>query len=94
MPRRKHDKRVYELAKRGAEVQFRDLLHEAKILVDLFPHLHDAFDKDELPISFIIRKGAGAGTKTGRRGPMSAAARAKISAAQKRRWAKQRAGKK
>src|SRR6266436_8632851 len=98
MPRRKHAARVYELAKRGAEVQFRDLLHEAKLLIDLFPHLRDAFHKDELPIKFIVARGSGTLTKrTGRRlRRMSTAARRAISLRMKKYWAARRkeAGKK
>jgi hypothetical protein len=81
---------MYELAKRGAEVQLRELLHEAKLLIGLFPHLRDSVDQDELPINFIMARGSGAVTKTTRRRRrrMSSEARAKISAAQKARWAK------
>jgi len=81
---------LYELAKRGAEVQFQELLHEARLLVDLFPHLRYSVDQDELPLNFIMARGSGAVTKTTRRRRrrMSAEARAKISAAQKARWAK------
>jgi hypothetical protein len=57
-PTRKTD--LYELAKRGAEVQLRELLHEAKLLVDLFPHLRDSFDRDELPLTFIMARSSGA----------------------------------
>ena len=95
MPKRMTNIHLYELAKRGAEVQLRELLHEAKLLIGLFPHLRDAVDrKDELPLSFIMARGSGAATKTARRRRrrMSAEARAKISAAQKARWAKQKAG--
>ena len=56
MPKRTRDAHFYELAKRGAEAQLRDLLHEAKLLVGLFPDLRDAFDKDELSLSFIVAK--------------------------------------
>jgi hypothetical protein len=59
MPRRKRDAHLFELAKRGAEVQLRELVQEAKYLIDLFPHLRDSYDGDELPVSFIIRRGAG-----------------------------------
>jgi len=85
---------LYELAKRGAEVQLRELLHEAKLLIGLFPHLRDTVDQDELPLNFIMARGSGAVTKTTRRRRrrMSAEARARISAAQKARWAKQKAG--
>jgi hypothetical protein len=94
VPKRMRDTHMYELAKRGAEVQLRELLHEAKLLIGLFPHLRDSVDQDELPINFIMARGSGAVTKKTRRRRrrMSAAARAKISAAQKARWAKQKAG--
>jgi hypothetical protein len=58
---------LYELAKRGAEVQLRELLHEAKLLVDLFPHLRDSFDNDELPLNFIMARGSGALRRTTKR---------------------------
>ncbi len=57
MPRPKRDAQLYDLAKRGAEARLHDLVHEAKILLDLFPHLRDSFDKDELPVTFILRTG-------------------------------------
>ena len=93
----KHSSHIVELAKRGAEVRLRELMGEAKNLIELFPHLRDSFDKDELPLPFILAKGAGRArriTPTRRRRRMSAAARAKIAAAQKKRWAKIKAEKK
>ena len=98
MPR--HSSQILDLAKRGAEARLQDLIHEAKMLMDLFPHLQDSFDKDELPISFIMAKGSGRLTKKpaegrkGRRG-MSAAARKAVSQRMKKYWAARRkAGKK
>ena len=89
----KHSTSILELASRGAKARLRDLAFEAKNLIELFPHLHDSFDKDELPVSFIIKSaGRPAVQRTRKRRKMSAAARAKISAAQKARWAKQKAG--
>lgn len=91
MPKRTQDTHLYELAKRGAEVQFRELLHEAKLLIGLFPHLRDSFDKDELPLNFIMAKGSGAVTrKRRRRRRMSAAARKAISARMKKYWVARR----
>jgi hypothetical protein len=55
----KQPPRILELAKRGAEARFQDLIHEAKLLVELFPHLRDSFDPDELPVSFIVARGSG-----------------------------------
>ena len=92
MPKRTHNAHLYELAKRGAEVQFRELLHEAKLLLRLFPHLRDSFDKDELPLELIMARASGALTnKTGRRRRrMSAAARKAVSARMKKYWAARR----
>jgi hypothetical protein len=59
MPRPTRNAHLYELAKRGAEVRLRELIQEAKNVIDLFPHLRDAYDRDELPVSFIIRRDAG-----------------------------------
>lgn len=91
--------RILELAKRGAEVQLRDLVQEIKYLVDLFPHLRDSFDKDELPLRFMMARDAGVATKTTANGPrrrrrMSAAARKAVSARMKKYWQAQRKGKK
>ena len=54
---RKRTRPILELARRGAEAR-RELLHELRLLLLAFPHLRDAFDKDGLPISFIIAKGS------------------------------------
>jgi hypothetical protein len=93
MPRRKRDAHLYELAKRGAEVRLRELVQEAKNVIDLFPHLRDSYDRDELPVSFIIRRDAGPVTRASaaqRPRGLSAAARKAVSTRMKRYWAKRR----
>jgi hypothetical protein len=55
----KQASRVLELTKRGATVQFRALVDELTLLIDLFPHLRDSYDPDELPVSFILKRDAG-----------------------------------
>ena len=55
----KRSSHILGLAKKGAEARFRELLNEAKTLIQLFPDLRDSFDADELPISFIVAKGSG-----------------------------------
>jgi hypothetical protein len=88
-----HPPHILELAKRGAAARLQDLVHEARLLLELFPHLRDAFDKDELPISFIVAKGSGQLTKrTGvqRRRPMSAAARKAVGERMRKYWAAKR----
>ena len=95
MPRR--NAHLYEFAKRGAEARFRDVVDELKKLVELFPHLRDGFDPDELPIRFILANGARRAANRAQRKParrrrrMSAEAREKIRQAQLKRWARQRA---
>ena len=91
----KHSSHILELARRGADARFRELLDELKMLTVTFPHLRDSFDRDELPVNFILRRGrdkAQAGGAPRKRRRLSAKARAAISAAQKARWAKQKAG--
>jgi hypothetical protein len=61
----KQSPRLLELARREAEARFQDLVHEARLLVELFPHLRDSYDPDELPVSFIVAKGSGQLKKKG-----------------------------
>jgi hypothetical protein len=49
---------VLEMTKRGASVQFRALVNELTLLIELFPHLRDSYDADELPVSFILKRDA------------------------------------
>jgi hypothetical protein len=59
-----------------------------------FPDLHDAFDADELPVSFIVRRDARrARAKAVRRQkPMSAAAKRAVSQRMKKYWTDRRTG--
>lgn len=86
MAKQKHDAHFYELAKRGAEARLRDIVDEAKLLIDLFPHLSDSFDPDELPVSFILAKGRdrAEGRASGARKPWTAAQRQSVSAPMKK----------
>jgi hypothetical protein len=97
MPRRRQDAHVFELARRGAEVRLRELVQEAKNLIGLFPHLRDSFDRDELPLSFIIRRDAGpvtrASAERSRRRKMSVAARKAVSLRMTKYWAARRKAK-
>jgi len=63
-----------EYVRRGAEVRFRELLHELGKLTAAFPHLQDTIDEDELPIRFVLAHGA---PKTTRRRRPAAAGRKK-----------------
>jgi hypothetical protein len=93
VPSRKQNTHLFQLAKRGAEARLEDLVHEAKLLMNLFPHLRDSFDKEELPLSFIMAKASGREARRPAR-KMSAAARRAISARMKKYWAKRRRTKK
>ena len=90
MSQQKFSPHMLELAKRGAEVQLRDLVQEVKYLLDLFPHLRDSFDKDELPLRFIMATGSGQATKAGAERRMSASGRKAVSARMKKYWAAKR----
>ena len=47
---------VLELTKRNAAIEFRALVNELKFLLDMFPHLRDSYDPDELPVKFILKR--------------------------------------
>jgi hypothetical protein len=55
----KRASRLLDLTKRGATAQYRALVNELELLLDLFPHLRDSYDADELPVSFILKRDAG-----------------------------------
>ena len=92
----KHSSHILELAKRGAALRLRELANELHTLLIAFPDLHDSFDADELPVSFIVRRGARrARVKAVRRQKrMSAAARRAVSQPKKKHWAERRTGQK
>ena len=52
----KHSSPVMQLTKRRAAFRLRQLLDEFHVLLGAFPDLHDAFDADELPLTFILRR--------------------------------------
>jgi hypothetical protein len=56
---------LYDLTKAEAQEYARDMAMEATLLVKLFPHLTDSFDRDELPISFLLKQGARRAAKAG-----------------------------
>lgn len=51
-----HSSPVTQLTKGGAAVRLRQLLDEFHLLMGAFPDLRDAFDADELPLPFILRR--------------------------------------
>jgi hypothetical protein len=96
---RKQHPQLYELAKLGAQARLQDLIHEAKLLIDLFPHLRDSFDPDELPAKFLIKRGRdradakalGKKTKKTRKKPhWTAEQREAVAARMKKYWAKRK----
>ena len=93
--RRRDNEHLIELAKRGAEAQLSDLMHEVKMLLELFPHLRDAYDSDELPLSFLLKRGADRADRkvaaTSTRGKAWTAAKRRAAAARmKKYWAERR----
>ena len=80
-------------ARRGAEVRLRELAEEAKQLLNVFPDLSASFDADELPINFILRKGARKANAAGvrrRRPRMTAAQRKAVGDRMRKYWAARR----
>jgi hypothetical protein len=51
-----HSSSTMQLTKRRAAFRLRQLLDEFRLLMGSFPDLHDAFDADELPLAFILRR--------------------------------------
>ena len=92
----KYSPHFLALARKGAETRFRELMEEARTLVNSFPHLRDAFDADELPISFIVAQksgrleGSAAATEPGPGRRMSASARRAATLRMTRYWAARR----
>jgi hypothetical protein len=88
----KHSFHILELAKKGAQHRLAELKAEIASLMEVFPHLrYGSAVSPAIPDAVEEsgpRPGRGRKPRT-----MSAAARARISAAQKARWAKQKAGK-
>ena len=89
----KYPAHILELARRGADARFRELLDELHVLTLSFPHLRDAVGRDDLPVKFILRRGRdkARALHTPKR-TMSAKARKAIGDAQRKRWAAQKAG--
>ena len=95
MAGRKQHSQLYELAKLGAQARLQDLIHEAKLLIDLFPHLRDSIDRDELPATFLLRRGrdraqAKARTRKRKKPHWTAEQRAAVAARMKKYWAKRK----
>jgi len=84
-------------ARRGAEARLRELADEAKQLLKVFPDLSDSVDEDELPLNFILRRGARKAATKGvrrRRRKMTAAQRKAVGERMRKYWASRRAAKK
>ena len=94
----RHSSHILEMARKGAEHRYHELKAEIAHLFKMFPHLAKGQRGKRSAaamwehIDTTLREASGPPVRTRR--TMSAAARAKISAAQKARWAKQKAGEK
>jgi hypothetical protein len=51
-----HSSPTKQLTKRRAAFRLRQLLDEFHLLLGSFPDLQDAFNPDELPLEFILRR--------------------------------------
>ena len=84
-------------ARHGAKARLRELAEEAKHILTIFPDLSASVDEDELPVNFILRKGAQKhATAKGvrrRRRRMSAAQRKAVGERMRKYWAQRRRAK-
>jgi hypothetical protein len=48
--------RMLKITKQAAAFRLRQLLNEIGMLMGSFPDLRDAFDPDELPLEFILKR--------------------------------------
>jgi hypothetical protein len=91
---------LMDLAKRGAAARLSELVHEAEMLLGLFPSLRASFDPDELPTNFILKRGAQraerrqTAPRRRKRSGWSAAQRKAAATRMKAYWAKRKAGRK
>jgi hypothetical protein len=85
---------LYKLARRSAKRQLRALIHEAQLLLELFPDLRDSVDASSLPLSFIVARGARRvakrRVKPRRRRKRGTAARKRVGQRLKKHWAVRR----
>jgi hypothetical protein len=81
-------------ARRGAQARLHELAEEAKQLLKVFPDLSASFDEDELPLNFILRRGARKAAPGRRRRKMTAAQRKAVGERMKKYWAERRKAKK
>jgi hypothetical protein len=67
----KQSSTVVPLTPGRAALRLRQLLDEVQMLIGAFPDLRDAFDPDELPLAFILKRDSGGSERepegTGRR---------------------------
>ena len=81
-------------ARHGARARLRELAEEAKQILTIFPDLSASVDEDELPVNFILRKGARKqATATGDRRRlrrMSAAQRKAVGERMRKYWSVRR----
>lgn len=89
-----HSSPILGFTKHAAALRLRELVDELAMLFSAFPDLHDAFDADELPVSFIMRRDARRvrAKAATRQRPMSAVNRRAVSRRMKKYSAERRAG--
>jgi hypothetical protein len=85
----KHSQSILDLARRGAQHRYDELKAEMESLVRQFPGL-TGFGREVVRRGRRAAKAAAAELQPRKRRKMSAAARKRISDAQKARWAKQK----
>jgi hypothetical protein len=82
----KHSSQLLQLTRRRAGFTLHQLLDEIQLLTVAFPDVRDAFDADELPIAFILKRDAPRSTRENqRRMPISTPGKTPIGARNRRK---------
>jgi hypothetical protein len=63
----KHSSQLLQLITRRAGFTLHQLIDEIQLLTAAFPDLRDAFDADDLPIAFILKRDAPRSTREHKR---------------------------
>ena len=72
------------VARSKAEARFHELVDVLKLLTVAFPHLREAYDPEDLPVNFLLKRGADRAARPAKRQTKHAS---KTSAGSRRRKA-------
>lgn len=85
---------ILDLVRRGAALSLRALVNDVNLLIQSFPDLRDAFDPDDLPLPFIMKRDSRSGETTfcGRPKPVPVAVRKAVNRRGRTYWPERHPG--